>query len=113
MSVKTEQIRSEKNGVSMAVTPKGLTKPIYLSPAQFEALVADLPALQAQYATIPQSERDAINTRAALPTDDRKAARIAAGLATAEKKLADAGNQLEKDIAEAELKLFKMKNGLS
>lgn len=113
MAVKTEQIRSEKNGVSMAVTPKGLTKPIYLSPVQFEAFVADLPALQAQYATLDRAELDAINKRAALPTDDRKAARIAAGLASAESKLANAGNQLEKDIAEAELKLYKMKNGLS
>ncbi len=111
--MKTENIRSEKNGVSMAVTPKGLTKPIYLSPAQFEALVADLPNLTAQYATVPQAEKDAINARASLDTGERKNARVQAGLTAAEEKLAKAGNQLEKDIAEAELKLFKMKNGIS
>jgi hypothetical protein len=75
--------------------------------------VGKLPTLQAEFATIPQSELDGIDARAALPTDDRKAARVAAGLEAAEKKLAGAANQLEKDIAEAELKLFRMKNGLS
>lgn len=110
--MKTAHMKSEKNGVSIAVDV-GLTKPIYLSPAQFRALVSSLPTLQAEFATIPQAELDAIDARAALPTDDRKAARIAAGLEAAEKKLASAGNQLEKDIAEAELKLFKMRNGLS
>lgn len=111
--MKTANLKSEKNGVSMAVTPTGLDKPIYLSPAQFEAFVADLDNLKAQYATVPQSEKDAINQRAALSTDDRKTARVAAGLKAAEDKLAAAGNQLEKDIAEAELKLFKMRNGIS
>lgn len=110
--MKTENMKSEKNGVSMAVNV-GLDKPIYLSPAQFEAFAAKLPTLQEEYGKIPRAELDAINARAALPTDDRKQARIAAGLAAAESKLANAGSQLEKDIAEAELKLFKMKNKLS
>ncbi len=110
--MKTASLKSEKNGVSMAVDV-GLGKPIYLSPAQFEAFVAKMPTLSAEYATIPRADLDAINARAALPADDRKTARTQAGLAAAEAKLASAGNQLEKDIAEAELKLFKMKNGLS
>ena len=110
--MKTANLKSEKNGVSMAVDV-GLDKPIYLSPAQFDAFVGKLPELQAQYATVPQDEKDAINQRASLSTDDRKASRVALGLTAAEKKLAEAGNQLEKDIAEAELKLFKMRNGIS
>lgn len=110
--MKTANMKSEKNGVSLAVDV-GLPKPLYMSPAQFRAFEAKLPVLSAEFASIPKAELDAIDARAALPTDDRKAARIAAGLEAAESKLSKAGNQLEKDIAEAELKLFRMKNGLS
>lgn len=107
--MKTKHLSSEQNGISIAVDV-GTEKPVYMTPTQLRNFVERAPALADELASVDEAVLDAIDARAALTPDARKAARLGAQKAKLEAALASAQTDAARAVAEAELKLFILKN---
>ena len=107
--MKTKNLSSESNGISIAVNV-GTSKPVYATPTQLRALLSQADALRAELETWPSVELEAIDARASLDPDSRKAARINAARSKLQAAVSAATSDAARAVAELELKLFEMKN---
>lgn len=108
--MKTENLSSEKNGISIAVK-LGKGKPAYLTPEQLVAVLTPEVAdkLRAELASVDTAELAAITQRANQTPEARALARVTAQRATLEAAVAATGEgSPERLIAEMKLKVFEL-----
>ena len=107
--MKTANLSSEKNGISLAVKTKS-GKNVYATPSALREVLLNAAALLAELDSCDSAELSAIDTRASSTPEARKLARVTEQRTKLEAAVIAATTDGAKTVAEMELKLFELKN---
>jgi hypothetical protein len=105
--MKTQNLSSEKNGISLAVTTK-TGKSVYATPSALREILTNAPALLAELDSVDAAELAAIDTRANSTPEARKLARVTEQRAKLEAAVVAATTDGAKEVAVLSLKLFEL-----
>lgn len=107
--MKTANLSSEKNGITLAVKTKS-GKSVYATPAALREILENSPALLAELNSVPAEELQAIQTRADLTPEARKLKAVTDQRAALETTVSSAApGTPAREMAELSLRIFELK----